>query len=163
GLRQWLVGAEYVPTTEAAPLERLVAEVEAARYAPPGGQGGDPARLRADVREVAELVADQLPARRRRLARLFPASGVAAVTRAAAVAGGSRIRPHDRGGAARAAGRGGRGRPLRAARWSGRGPGTAACGRAGGGGARGRPATGPATSARPAVPGVGGRRGDGGR
>ncbi len=95
GLRQWLVGAEYVPTTEAAPLERLVAEVEAARYAPPGGQGGDPARLRADVREVAELVADQLPARRRRLARLFPASGVAAVTgaaRSAETAGGNASR-----------------------------------------------------------------------
>jgi hypothetical protein len=57
--------------------------VEAARYAPPGGDGPDPAELRADVREVADIVGDQLPARRRRQARWFPASGVAALTGAA--------------------------------------------------------------------------------
>jgi transglutaminase-like putative cysteine protease len=84
GLRQWLVGAEFVPTTRAAPLDRLVAELESARYAPPGGIGPDAAQLRADVRQVAHVVADQVPARRRRLARLVPATGVAIVTGAAA-------------------------------------------------------------------------------
>jgi transglutaminase-like putative cysteine protease len=91
GLRQWLIGAEYVPAPQRAPLDRLVREVEAARYAPPGGDGRDRAELRADVRQVAGIVADQLPARRRRRARWFPASGVAVLTRAARsaeVAGG---------------------------------------------------------------------------
>jgi transglutaminase-like putative cysteine protease len=92
GLRQWLIGAEYVPASEAAPLDGLVGEVEAARYAPPGGNGPDPAELRADVREVADIVADQVPARRRRRARWFPTSGVAALAgaaRSAEAAGGS--------------------------------------------------------------------------
>ena len=92
GVRRWLLEAEYVPGARSAPLDRLVAEVEAARYAPPGGEGSGSGQLRADVREVAEIVGEQLPAGRRRLALLFPASGLAALTgaaRSAEAAGGS--------------------------------------------------------------------------
>ncbi|MGZ4625288.1 MAG: transglutaminase family protein [Kineosporiaceae bacterium] len=86
-LRQWLVGAEYVPTAATEPLDRLVAEVETARYAPPGGGAGpDADELRAWVREVAATVADQVPPARRRLARAFPATGVTVLTGAARTA-----------------------------------------------------------------------------
>ena len=91
GLRQWLVETEYVPPARSGPLDRLVAEVEGARYARPGGDGEGVAQLRSDVREVADAVGEQLPAGRRRLARLFPASGLAALTgaaRSAEAAGG---------------------------------------------------------------------------
>ncbi|HVN13685.1 MAG TPA: DUF3488 and transglutaminase-like domain-containing protein [Kineosporiaceae bacterium] len=87
GLRQWLVGAEYVPTGATEPLDRLVAEIETARYAPPGsGSGPDAGELRVWVREVAATVADQAPPGRRRLARAFPATGVAVLTGAARTA-----------------------------------------------------------------------------
>jgi hypothetical protein len=83
GLRQWLVGAEYVPTSDTRSLDRLVGEVEAARYAPPGGAGMWAHELREDVRAVAAAVADQMPRGRRRRARLMPASGIAVLTGAA--------------------------------------------------------------------------------
>jgi hypothetical protein len=83
GLRQWLVGAEYVPTQDTESLDRLVAEIEAARYAPPGRAGVDADELRQDVRAVAAAVADQMPPRRRRLTRLVPATGIAVLTGAA--------------------------------------------------------------------------------
>jgi transglutaminase-like putative cysteine protease len=83
GVRQWLVGAEHVPPNRTAPLDRLVAELEAARYAPPGGEGADPQELRADVKAVARIVAEQVPVGRRRLARLLPPSGLALLTGAA--------------------------------------------------------------------------------
>lgn len=86
GLRQWLVGAEFVPTSQVDALDRLVAEVEAARYAPPGGPGPDAGELREDVREVSAVVADQLPPRRRRWARLVPATGLGVLTGAARTA-----------------------------------------------------------------------------
>ncbi len=83
GLRQWLVGAEYVPPDQAQALDRVVQEVEDARYAPPGGEGPGAQQLRADVKAVAHLVAEQVPPARRRLVRLLPPSGVALVTGAA--------------------------------------------------------------------------------
>jgi hypothetical protein len=83
GVRQWLVGAEHVPPDRTAPLDRLVAELESARYAPPGGKGADPQELRADVKAVARIVGEQVPAGRRRLSRLLPPSGLALLTGAA--------------------------------------------------------------------------------
>jgi transglutaminase-like putative cysteine protease len=83
GLRQWLVGAEYVPPDRAEPLDRIVRELEGARYAPPGGEGPGAQQLRDDVRSVAHLVGEQVPASRRRLVRLLPPSGIALVTGAA--------------------------------------------------------------------------------
>ena len=87
--------AAIAPSILSADFARLgehVREVEAARYAPPGGDGRSRAELRSDVRAVADVVADQVPARRRRLARWFPASGIAALTgaaRSAEAAGGN--------------------------------------------------------------------------
>ncbi len=83
GVRQWLVGAEYVPPDRTGPLDRLVAELETARYAPPGGAGPGAQQLRADVKAVAKVVAEQVPAGRRRVARLLPASGLSLLTGAA--------------------------------------------------------------------------------
>jgi transglutaminase-like putative cysteine protease len=83
GLRQWLVGAEFVPPSQVDALDRLVAEVEVARYAPPAGAGRDADDLREDVREAAAVVADQMPGRRRRLAKIMPATGIAVLTGAA--------------------------------------------------------------------------------
>jgi transglutaminase-like putative cysteine protease len=83
GVRQWLVGAEYVPPDRTAPLDRIVTEVEAARYAPPGGDGPNAEHLHADVKAVAKMVAEQVPAGRRRLARLLPPSGLSLLTGAA--------------------------------------------------------------------------------
>jgi transglutaminase-like putative cysteine protease len=83
GVRQWLVGAEYVPPDRTGSLDRLVAELETARYAPPGGAGPGAQQLRGDVRAVAKVVAEQVPAGRRRLARLLPASGLGLLTGAA--------------------------------------------------------------------------------
>ena len=100
GVRQWLVGAEYVPPDRAEPLDRLVAELEAARYAPPGGDGPDAPELRADVKAVARIVAEQVPSGRRRLARLVPPSGLALLTGAA-----SRADAAMEGAGERAAGR----------------------------------------------------------
>jgi transglutaminase-like putative cysteine protease len=100
GVRQWLVGAEHVPPDRADPLDRLVAELEAARYAPPGGDGPDASQLRADVRAVAKIVAEQVPTGRRRLARLLPPSGLALLTGAA-----SRADAAMEGAGERAAGR----------------------------------------------------------
>jgi transglutaminase-like putative cysteine protease len=100
GMREWLVGAEHVPPDRTGPLDRLVAELEAARYAPPGGTGLDAQELRADVKAVARIVAEQVPAGRRRLARLLPPSGVALLTGAA-----SRADAAVEGAGERAAGR----------------------------------------------------------
>jgi hypothetical protein len=83
GLREWLVGAEHVPPDRTDALDRLVRELESARYAPPGGVGADPHQLRSDVKTVARIVAEEVPAGRRRLARLLPPSGLALLTGAA--------------------------------------------------------------------------------
>ena len=83
GVRQYLVGAEFVAADRTGPLDRLVAELEAARYAPPGGDGPGAAVLRSDVKAVAHDVAGQVGPGRRRLARWLPASGLALLTGAA--------------------------------------------------------------------------------
>lgn len=82
-LRQWLVGAEHVPPNRTESLDRIVGALESARYAPPGGDGPPAGELRDAVDEVVRVVAEQVPAGRRRLARFLPRSGVRALTGAA--------------------------------------------------------------------------------
>lgn len=66
------------PAQEAA-MARLVADLERARYAPPGTQVRPVAELRADVRTVVAGVAASVTAGLRRRALLLPASGLAAL------------------------------------------------------------------------------------
>ncbi len=75
-----LVGDHRLDGVERAALQRLVTELEEARYAPPGNQGRSPEELAGDVRLVVQGVAAGLPKSVRRRARWFPASGVAALT-----------------------------------------------------------------------------------
>ena len=86
-LRGWLLAARHVPGDDREPLDRLTAEVEAARYAPPGGvsAGAAPSTdsLRDDVRAVAATVAAGVSAKRRRSALLVPGSGWELLTGAA--------------------------------------------------------------------------------
>jgi hypothetical protein len=82
-LRQWLVGAEHVPPSRTGGLDLLVHEIETARYAPPGGDGPSVEELRGAVDEVVAAASEQVPRGRRRLARLVPPSGLAALTGAA--------------------------------------------------------------------------------
>jgi transglutaminase-like putative cysteine protease len=64
------------PAQEAA-MARLVADLERARYAPPGTQVRPAAELRTDVRAVVAGVAASVDAGPRRRALLLPASGLA--------------------------------------------------------------------------------------
>jgi len=60
-------------------MARLVADLEQARYAPPGGPIRSVAELQSDVRTVVSAVVPTVSARTRRRARVVPASGVAAI------------------------------------------------------------------------------------
>ncbi|HET9657380.1 MAG TPA: DUF3488 and transglutaminase-like domain-containing protein [Kineosporiaceae bacterium] len=78
-LQVHLVGERDLGPAEREALTRLVADVESARYAPPGSPVRTVGELRADVRTVAGAVAPTVPAGTRRRALLFPPSGVAAL------------------------------------------------------------------------------------
>jgi len=58
-------------------MSRLVADLESARYGPPGSPVRSAAELRADVRSVVSGVAASVTGRTRRRASLFPPSGLA--------------------------------------------------------------------------------------
>ena len=76
-LRHRLVADLGLGPDHDAAAGRLVADLEAARYARPGGSAGRPAsQMRADVRMVLAAVAAGAPAGVRRRARWFPPSGV---------------------------------------------------------------------------------------
>lgn len=64
-----------------AALERLVHDIETARYAPPEASSArTTAQVRADVDRVVEAVGEVMGPQARRRARLFPASGIAVFT-----------------------------------------------------------------------------------
>ncbi|MFN8076326.1 MAG: DUF3488 and transglutaminase-like domain-containing protein [Kineosporiaceae bacterium] len=73
-VRRLLVDRHDLSVTEEAPLGRLVADLEAARYAPPeaGASSGEVRRRRQDVEEVRRAVASRLPRSRRLRAAWWP-------------------------------------------------------------------------------------------
>jgi transglutaminase-like putative cysteine protease len=79
-LQVHLVGERDLDEPAREALARLVADLESARYAPPGSLVRTAEDLRADVRRVVAAVAPTVPAARRRRAVLMPASGLAALT-----------------------------------------------------------------------------------
>ncbi|MBT0771074.1 transglutaminase domain-containing protein [Kineosporia sp. J2-2] len=84
-VRQRLNDDYRLTTEQSAALDRLVEELEEAFYAPPSDDPGRPAAdRRQDVALVVSAVAVQKSARTRRRARLWPASGITALSGAAA-------------------------------------------------------------------------------
>lgn len=80
-VRQRLVDDYELAPEQTAALDRLVAEVEDAFYAPPtGGPARPAADRRSDVALVVGAVAARKPARTRRRAQLWPGSGMSALT-----------------------------------------------------------------------------------
>jgi len=79
-VRQRLVDDYELAPDQIAALDRLVAEVEDAFYAPPTGQAArSAAERRDDVGLVVGAVAGRKPARTRRRAQLWPGSGLHAL------------------------------------------------------------------------------------
>jgi len=80
-LQRRLAGDYRLGAREREALARLVADLEAVRYAPPNGDSGRPASaLAADVRTVVAGVSATMPTSVRRRARWFPASGLRAIS-----------------------------------------------------------------------------------
>jgi transglutaminase-like putative cysteine protease len=78
-----LAGDDYRLEPDAvAALDRLVFEIEGARYAPPDGDPGRPAVERIqDVATVVSAVATTMPPRKQWLVRLWPPAGLATLAR----------------------------------------------------------------------------------
>ncbi len=75
-----LPGERDLDPADRQALERLVGDLESARYARPDSEGGRPRpAVRADVRAVAAAVAGSLPAAQRRRARWLPKSGLSVI------------------------------------------------------------------------------------